>query len=310
MRFAAVCGIFSAVFQERSGLNAKSLFCKLFNSLGKSWRTVLPSPIVANDANLCGISRHANDLTIGFILLLALAPCRANANTLEQALSSTRQAQQASSAAQQQVDALDDAARALLQEYQQVLAELDQVQARNRGLERAQQAQQSELRRLEAELLAAASTDGEIIPLIERMQTVLAEFVARDLAFLSVERSARLARLQALGEAPDSALTTRYRALLEAYQIESSYGLSIEAYRGRLEDGSDRLVEFLRLGRVALYYRTLDGAEAGARTAADRQWRPLDAQQGEQLARALRVARKELPPDLLLLPVPAARIYP
>ena len=52
----------------------------------------------------------------------------------------------------------------------------------------------------------------------------------------------------------------QFRLLLEAYQLEQDYGNRIESWRGPLAlEGQELSVGFLRVGRVALYYQTLDG---------------------------------------------------
>ena len=70
----------------------------------------------------------------------------------------------------------------------------------------------------------------------------------------------RVANLKRLMDDADTPLSEKYRRVMEAYQVEVQYGHTIEAYQGELRDpGSSRMVEFLRLGRVGLYYLSLDG---------------------------------------------------
>ena len=71
----------------------------------------------------------------------------------------------------------------------------------------------------------------------------------------------------------DVTISEKYRLILEAYQIELDYGRTLEAYEGRLGTGADaRTVEFARLGRVSLMYRTLDGSETGYWDADQKDW--------------------------------------
>jgi hypothetical protein len=82
------------------------------------------------------------------------------------------------------------------------------------------------------------------------------------------------------------------------------YGRTIEAYPG-LKDlgGEERSVEFLRIGRTALIYQTRDGSQQGVWNKQTRQWEELDSSYKTQIAKGLRIAKKQLAPDLLMVPV-------
>jgi Protein of unknown function (DUF3450) len=99
-------------------------------------------------------------------------------------------------------------------------------------------------------------------------------------------------------------LAEKYRRLLEAYQVEAEYGRTIEAYRGDL-NGKNQTVDFLRFGRLALYYLTLDRREAGYWDKRSNAWRPLPPEYRSAIEQGVRIARKQAPPDLLKLPVPS-----
>ena len=53
----------------------------------------------------------------------------------------------------------------------------------------------------------------------------------------------------------------KFRRLMEAYQIEMEYGRTMSSYKQTLADG--REAEMVRLGRVTLLYRTVEGGETG-----------------------------------------------
>jgi hypothetical protein len=97
----------------------------------------------------------------------------------------------------------------------------------------------------------------------------------------------------------------KYRRVLEAYQIENDFGHTIEAYHGNLEqEGVTREVDFLRIGRLALFYQTRDGEESGTWTPEG--WQRIDDGYGRAIRQGLRIAKRQAAPDLLLLPLPAA----
>ena len=61
---------------------------------------------------------------------------------------------------------------------------------------------------------------------------------------------------------------------------------------------------FLRFGRIALVYQTLDGMEAGVWNQTTKNWDPLDASYRTAIRQGLRIARKQAAPDLIRLPLP------
>ena len=108
-------------------------------------------------------------------------------------------------------------------------------------------------------------------------------------------------------ERADVTLAEKYRRILEAYQVETEYGRTLEAYRGELVlDDVTRTVDFLRIGRVSLYYLSLDGADAGIWH--NKAWQKLDDSYRQSISQGLKVAKKQLPPDLLVLPVKTAEV--
>ena len=65
-------------------------------------------------------------------------------------------------------------------------------------------------------------------------------------------------------------------------------------------------MSFVRLGRVALLYQTLDGTETGYWDAEKKNW-VVDNSYAAAVTEARRVAKKNGPPNLLTIPVPAPK---
>ncbi|MFQ3194775.1 MAG: hypothetical protein ACI9N3_001604, partial [Colwellia sp.] len=100
------------------------------------------------------------------------------------------------------------------------------------------------------------------------------------------------------------AISEKFRRVLEAYQVEVDYGRTIEAYTGLIDiAGSEQNVDFLRIGRVSLVYQTRDGTKLGLWDNASKSWKPLSAQYRLDINKGLRIARKQLAPDLIIVPV-------
>ena len=64
-------------------------------------------------------------------------------------------------------------------------------------------------------------------------------------------------------------------------------------------------MDFLRLGRLGLYYLTLDESEAGYWDKREQRWQVLDDSYRSAILQGLRIAKKQAAPDLLQLPVSA-----
>jgi hypothetical protein len=138
------------------------------------------------------------------------------------------------------------------------------------------------------------------------MIDAIEKFVGLDMPFLLEERMKRVEDLRKLMARSDVTTAERFRQIMEAYQIESEYGRTIEAYRSIVKlDGGESTVDFLRFGRIALVYQTLDGSEAAVWDRNEKTWKPLEASDRSAIRDALRIARKQAAPDLIRLPLPA-----
>ena len=139
---------------------------------------------------------------------------------------------------------------------------------------------------------------------MHKMVEVLEQFIAADIPFLPQERGERIGMLKELVARADVSVAEKYRRILEAYQIESDYGRTLEAWRGELESkGETRTVEFLRVGRSMLYYQTADGHISGLWNESAKEWQELPSSARRPLASALGIARQQKSPDWLMLPV-------
>lgn len=238
--------------------------------------------------------------------VLLLGPAAQAQSGLRDAVARQSDTQQAGAALQNRINALDDESSEALNEYRQAMSQVADLDAYNLQLERLVATQKVELADFERRFQDIEITKRQILPLILRMLDVLEEFVKVDMPFLPNERALRIAQLRELMARPDVPTSEKYRRVTEAYQIELEYGHTIEGYEGEMEfDGATRTVAFLRYGRLGLYYMTLDGLSIGYWDKNQDNWVTLDNSYRQSLDRAMRIARKQLPPDLTRLPVPA-----
>ena len=235
---------------------------------------------------------------------LALVSAPAMATALDAALDESQRLAAEAKASQTRIAQLDDASRAMLDEYRHALQQAEALQGYNAQLRELVAAQRQELAGYQSQLEGIERTQEAVTPQMRRMVEVLGEFIAADLPFLPDERGDRLAQLQDLLPRADVSLAEKYRRILEAYQVESDYGRTLEAWRGELPEAEGaRSVEFLRLGRVMLYYQTLDGHESGWWNPHSRTWQMLDGSARRPLRQAIAIARQEQAPTWLVLPV-------
>jgi HPt (histidine-containing phosphotransfer) domain-containing protein len=187
--------------------------------------------------------------------------------------------------------------------YAERLADADRYVQYNRQLEQLIKSQEAEIASFNEQIAGLDGTAAAMQPLLDRMFTTLEQFIATDLPFLREERAARVETLRTM-MAEEGRPSEKFRRLLEAYQIEVEYGRTMNAYPGKLEDGRD--VHFVHLGRLSLMYRTTDGEESAYWDANEGAW-IVDRDYARAIEDALEMAEEAVAPDLVALPIPAAR---
>lgn len=243
---------------------------------------------------------------LGAIILLSDSCVLLAQQSTTDVLKTQNSSLQNSADSQKRIDALDETTRDLLNEYRSTLSQVQDLSAYNEQLDRLVATQRIEIADYERQFQEIEVTKRRILPLIVRMIEVLEEFVDIDIPYLETERDMRIAELKKLMTRPEVPTSEKYRRVTEAYQIELEYGHTIEAYEGEMEFKNEtRTVAFLRFGRLGLYYMTLDGQEIGYWDNRLDDWAVLDDEFRQPLDRAIRIARKQLPPDLIRLPIPA-----
>jgi hypothetical protein len=186
--------------------------------------------------------------------------------------------------------------------YARTLAEADITARYNVQIEQQLRSQEQEIATLEQEIAALDGTAVDVQPLLQRMFDELVQFVADDVPFFKTERDQRIEVLRELMARVDASASEKYRRLVEAYQIEMEYGRTMSSYKQTLADG--REAEMVRLGRVTLLYRTVEGGETGYWDNERKEW-VADPDSASQIEEALSIAKEERAPDLIIVPVPA-----
>jgi len=204
------------------------------------------------------------------------------------------------------VSNLSDERQDLLGQYRLVLQQIDRLIAYNDYVERLIVDQEAQITDIRKQLDQFALIERGIVPLMLDSIDILDKFIDLDVPFLLEERKARVARLRTIMDLSDVTVSEKYRQIMDAYQIETTYGRDIEAYTGLLEiDGESRQVDFLRIGRTSLTYQTPDQEETGFWNKQAGQWEKLPNKYQNYVTQGLRVARKQVTPNLLELPIEA-----
>ena len=209
---------------------------------------------------------------------------------------------------QARVDVLDDQIDELTREYRAALKQLASLREYNAQLEKLIVAQKAEMTSIRRQIDEVTNVDRTIMPLMFRMIDALEQFVELDTPFLASERQQRVAALRSLMDRSDATPAEKYRRILEAYEIENEYGRTIEVYEGEINiDGTDRTVSLLRVGRVALIYQTLDGEDSGVWNPKAATFTDLDGDFDSELRSAMRIAKQQAAPDLMVVPLSTSR---
>jgi len=229
------------------------------------------------------------------------------ANSLDAVLKVGKDKNVAAAKSQQKIDRLADETRDLLTDYKTVSKQIDGLKVYNARLQRQIDNQLKRIDSIDASIDESTVISRQMTPLVIRMIDGLEQFVELDVPFQKEERLERVQFLRDNLDRADVSVAEKFRGVLEAYNIELQYGRGIDTYRGSIDlGGSEREVDFLRVGRIALVYQTTDGAISGAWDVSARNWVELPSGDYDAAIRkGIRIAKKQATIELLNMPVAA-----
>jgi|TARA_B100001079_G_scaffold151338_1_gene129782 hypothetical protein len=214
-----------------------------------------------------------------------------------------------SKVSQEKITDLSIETQELLGEYRLVLQQIDRLIAYNDYVERLITDQEEQIIDINRQLQEFALIERGIVPLMLESIETLDRFIDLDVPFLLEERKDRVNRLRVIMNESDITVSEKFRQIMDAYQIETSFGSDIEAYTGFLEiDGENRQVDFLRIGRTSLTYQTPDQNQTGFWNKQTQEWEDLPRKYTDHVKEGLRIAKKQITPDLIQLPVEAPKV--
>ncbi|NNF17664.1 MAG: DUF3450 domain-containing protein [Gammaproteobacteria bacterium] len=234
---------------------------------------------------------------------ILVTPSYAWGATVAQMLAQGESRADAAARAQRQVEQAADAAIEMLNEYKNTMKVVDGMKVFNNLLQKQIDNQEMEKDILRDSLVKIDNIEKQIVPLMVRMIDGLEDFIKVDVPFLVEERTGRITRLRNTLERADVTVAEKFRNIMEAYDIETEYGRTIETYNGQVPD-TDVNVEFLRVGRVALLYQNADGSKTGAWSKENGTFVEVPNSTYQiAVKQGIKIARKEAVPDLLVVPI-------
>jgi hypothetical protein len=206
------------------------------------------------------------------------------------------------------VDRIADQTDGLLQEFKQVNKQIESLRVYNSQLERQIISQKKMMVELEESIENATVIERGISPLMANMLNALEDFVNLDMPFKKERRQQAVADLYVNLDSAKFSAAEKFRQVLEVYDIESDYSLSMESYTDQIDvegDGSLVEVQMLRIGRVALVYQSKDKSKVGVWDKATNSWQALDSSYRRPVDQAIRIAVKLAPQDVIEIPITA-----
>jgi hypothetical protein len=205
---------------------------------------------------------------------------------------------------QEQIVKLDEQTRVLLADYQSTSKEYDSLKLYNDQVQKIINSQIEEIENILIKIDELDQTNQRIVPFMLRMIDGLENFIQLDIPFLMDERTDRLNNLKVTMDRGDVSTSEKFRLIVEAYKTELEYGRTIEAYRDNIIiDNVETSADFLRVGRIALTYLTVDGSKGGYWDTNSQTWEKASSSIKRSTEDALKVASKQAPPALIKIPV-------
>ena len=239
-----------------------------------------------------------------FGCLVLAAPSLHAFETERQVERPVRQSIEVRQSAQQEVDQWRGDKERLTTRFEQLQQESESLTARSEELRQSVAAAEQRLAAKRRQLAEIERITSEIAPFLDELHGQLRAVSSQGPLFLREERQQRIEKLQGLMADPAVSVGEKYRRLMEGLLVEAEYGLSTEVYQEHISlNNTPTLVEVFRLGRLSLFYLTLDQKGCGFYNEATKAWGPLADSHLRPIKAAMAMAGKRQPVELLSLPL-------
>ena len=238
------------------------------------------------------------------LVVLTMLTTFVAATEMELVLEVGRDNTELSAQSQEKIDATESATDKLVNEYKVVSKQVEGLKLYNAQKRIQIQAQLDLMDQYDEQLVQVVVMQRQIPPLAQRMLEGLEKYVSLDTPFHIEERKQRLDLVRASLSNPKVTASEQVRQILEAYNIEAEYGRKLDAYDETIVlDGQEVVVNILRVGRLGMFYQTKDGRDTGYWDPDTQTWEEISGSYRTQIRDGIRMAKKEAPIDMLMLPV-------
>ncbi len=248
---------------------------------------------------------------IGSALAMAVVLGAPASAQFKSSLNESRATADEAARSQQNVNQLDDQTSVLVNDYRANLKQLEAALRYNESLTKQVAAQERRIERIQQDIENVSGLQRAVYPLMEDMAGTFKQIVEADVPFDIVSRLQRAdARIENLDKPENEvSVAQKYRLLVEAYQIEMEFGRTIGQYEGAITvDGEELTGEFLRVGRVALIFKTPDDSVLKIWNNSTRSWENLAKSYLPDVKLGIRIALEQTAPVLMPIPVPAPTV--
>jgi len=206
--------------------------------------------------------------------------------------------------AQEKIEKLDEISKKLYFDYKDTLNEYKALKSYDDQLSKIIDAQFAEIANINNQIDSLDDINIDILPLLKTMTDTLRKVINIDIPFLKEPRIDRVNNLDELLLRADITTAEKFRKVFEAYQIEANFGKTIENYPGYIVlNGAEVAVDFFRLGRLGLYYRTPNGKETGFWNLNTNDWSHEGSSLDDDIKVALDISNRQSPPNFITLPL-------